>query len=106
MRGDDCQVPAGEWEDREEYALDGRQIQQLKELILSGSFTRVLSSAVTGFGRTQYDISVDFQDGQRFLSIHCLDGDYISIANQFDGKHLKNNNRGWTDSLERILAAK
>ena len=92
-----------EWQEREEVLLKEEQAAQLKELILGGSFTREFSSVVTGFERTAYDIQVDFQDGRRFLSIHCLGGDYISVVNQFGGKHLKNRNKGWVASLEQIM---
>lgn len=88
--------------------LKEEQAAQLKELILGGSFTREFSSVVTGFertARTAYDIQVDFQDGRRFLSIHCLGGDYISVVGQFGGKHLKNRNKGWVASLEKIMQA-
>lgn len=107
---DRCQVTVVkyqllEWNQREEYVLDGQQIEQLKQLILGSSFTRVLSDSVRFSDRTAYDITVDFQDGQHFLSIHCLGGEYLSVTDQFGGKHLKNNNREWVAALEQILLA-
>lgn len=98
-----AKYPTTEWKEREEVVLKEEQAAQLKELILGGSFTREFSSVVTGFERTAYDIQVDFQDGQRFLSIHCLGGDYISVVDQFGGKHLKNWNKEWVASLEQIM---
>ena len=39
----------------------------------------------------------------RFVSIHCLDGDYISVVDQFVEKNLKNWNKEWVASLEQIM---
>ena len=65
--GGDCTVTVSkyritEWREREEQLLDGQQIQELKELILSSSFTRTLSETVR-HDDDFYDISVffDFQ---------------------------------------------
>jgi len=93
-----------DWENRTECVLNTEQTQDLKELILSSSFTRQLKSVVYNFDPNLYDIQIDFNNGQDFLSIHCLGNDYISVTNQFGGKHLKINNEAWVETLEEILA--
>ena len=93
-----------EYEDRVEYTLDAEQIRQLKELILESDFTRVLASTVYSEERDMYDIRIDFNDGQRFLAIHCFANEYITVTDQFDGKHLKINDPDWKVALETILA--
>ena len=93
-----------EWEDREEYVLNQEQIGRLRELILKSSFTRTIGKSVTIDSRDMYDITVDFGNGQDFLSIHCIGGEYISVTNQFGGHHLKIKNDGWQQSLEEIIA--
>ena len=93
-----------EYEDRVEYTLNAEQIQQLKKLILESDFTRVLASTVYSEERDMYDIRIDFNDGQRFLAIHCFANEYITVTDQFDGKHLKINNPDWEVELESILA--
>lgn len=89
---------------RVEYTLNAEQIQQLKELILDSDFTRVLASWVQFYDKDMYDIFIDFHDGQRYISIHCIGNEYISITDQFDGKHLKIRNPDWKETLEAILA--
>ena len=92
-----------EYNERSEYVLDAGQIEQLKELILESSFTRDLSNWITFNDRDIYDIQVDFNNRQDFISIHCIGNEYISVINQFDDKHLRINNPNWKESLEEII---
>lgn len=92
-----------EYDERNEYVLDAGQIEQLKKLILESSFTRDLSYVVTFNDRDMYDIQIDFNDHQNFISIHCIGNEYISVINQFNGKHLRINNPNWKESLEEII---
>jgi len=89
---------------REEYTLNAEQIHQIKDLILSSDFTRVLASWVQFDDKDMYDIFINFHDGQRYISIHCIGNEYISISDQFGGKHLKIRNPNWKETLESILA--
>lgn len=106
---DSCTVTVAKYEilkyeDRVEYILDSRQIGQLKAFLLESDYTRNFAVTVYSEQKDMYDITVDFNDGQRFLSIHCFAGEYISIPDQFGGKHLKIRNSDWKDILEAILA--
>ncbi len=94
----------GEWEKRTDYILDADQIQQLKTLLLESSFTRELASVVWFRDRSQYDIRVEFSNGKDPLLIHCIGNEYIQVTNQFDGKHLTINNKGWKAALDGIIA--
>lgn len=89
---------------RVEYTLNAEQIRQVKSLLLNSNFTRVLSSYVQFYDKDMYDIFINFHDGQRYISIHCIGNEYISITDQFDGKHLKIKNPDWKATLEAILA--
>ena len=90
--------------DREVYLLNPEQAQQVKELIQNTDFTRVLASWVQFEDKDMYDVFINFHDGHRYLSIHCIGNEYICITDQFDGKHLKIQNSDWKDTLEAILA--
>lgn len=94
----------GEWEKRTDYILDADQIRQLKTLLLESSFTRELASVVWFRDRSQYDIRVEFSNGKDPLLIHCIGNEYIQVTNQFDGKHLTINNKGWKAALDGIIA--
>ena len=93
-----------EYENRTEYTLNSEQIQELKNLILDSSFTRVLASYVTFEDQNMYDILIDFNNGQDFISIHNIGSEYIAVTNQFGDKHLKINNPEWKSTLERIIS--
>ena len=93
-----------EYENRTEYILDSAQIQELKTLILESSFTKVLSSMVIFEDQDHYDILIDFNNGQDFISISNIGSEYITVSNQFDGRHLKINNPEWKDTLNGILS--
>ena len=89
---------------RAEFTLNTDQIHQMKELILNSDFTRVMASWVQFHDKDMYDIFINFHDGQRYISIHCIGNEYISITDQFSGKHLKIQNPDWKEGLEAILA--
>ena len=92
-----------EWEQRKEYQLDAVQIERLRELILKSSFTRDLAGMVTFKDRDRYDIRVIFHNRQNAILIDCIGNEYITVCNQFDGKHLKIKNPHWKESLEEII---
>jgi hypothetical protein len=92
-----------EWDNRVEYVLKESQIKQLKNLLLESSFTRVLSSYVVFKDKDMYEIQIDFNNSQDFLDIRCIGNEYISVMNQFNGKHLKINNPRWKLILEEII---
>ena len=95
-----------EYEDRVEYTLDADQTLALKELILDGRFTRVFSSIVVFEDQDMYDIRIDFNNGQNFITIHCIGNEYINITNdtdQFGGKHLKIRSADFEENLRAIL---
>lgn len=75
----------------------------LKSLVLESSFTRVLSSTVLFQDQDKYLILVDFNNHQDFLTIDIIGNEFISIPDQFDGKHLKVNNQNWKKSIEEII---
>ncbi len=91
-------------EDKQEYILNAEQIEMLKTLLLNSSFTRDLSSVVHFDDKDMYIIQIDYNNQQDFLTIDCIGNEYISVTNQFSGKHLKINNSDWKDSLENIIA--
>lgn len=92
-----------EYDKRNEYVLDAGQIDQLKELIIESSFTRELSNMITLNNRDIYDIQIDFNNYEDFISIHCIGNEYITVTNQFNGMFLKINNRNWKATLEKII---
>jgi hypothetical protein len=87
-----------------EYVLDEKQIEMLKSLIEKTSFTRVLSFLVFFEDKDRYDIIINDNTQRVWLHISSIGGEYISVPDQFGGKHLKINNSHWKDSLEAILA--
>jgi hypothetical protein len=79
-------------EGEQNYVLDAKQIELLKSLIMESDFTRNLASSVRYYDKDMYVIKIDFNNSQDFLNIYCIGNEYISITNQFNGKHLKINN--------------
>ena len=84
-------VPAFGWEEESVHTLGPAGTEALKELLLSSSFRRSLAKTMTW--RTEedehkYDILVDFNDGQRFISIHLTNNMFISVTDQFGGDFL------------------
>lgn len=89
---------------QKEYILNAQQIDMLKNLILVSDFTRKLSSTVQFNDKDRYEIKIDFNNAQDFLMIDCIGNEYISVTNQFNGKHLKINNSDWKATLEQIIS--
>ena len=87
----------------QEYVLDANQIKMLKILILQTDFTRNLSTTVRFNDKDMYSIVINDNEAGVWLTIHCIGNEWISIANQFNGKHLKINNPNWKSTLEEIL---
>lgn len=87
----------------QEYVLNANQIKMLKTLILQTNFTRNLSIAVRFNDKDMYSIVINDNEAGVWLTIHCIGNEWISIANQFNGKHLKINNPNWKSTLEEIL---
>ena len=87
----------------QEYVLNANQIKMLKTLILQTDFTRNLSTAIRFNDKDMYSIVINDNEAGVWLTIHCIGNEWISIANQFNGKHLKVNNPNWKSTLEEIL---
>lgn len=87
----------------EEYELSTNQIEMLKSLILESSFTRNLSNKVRFYDKDLYTISINDSEAGIWFNIHCIGNEWISIANQFSGKHLKIKNPNWKSTLEEII---
>lgn len=92
------------YDERTTYSLTGDQIYQLRAMILQTSFSRA-GGTVTFEDQDMYDIEVVFPETQTVLRIHCIGNEYLSVTDQFDGKHLQNNNPNWKTELEEILAS-
>jgi len=92
-------------EDEKEYVLTGDQIEMLRTLILESTFTKTLSHIVTyPAGTEQYAILIDWNNRQDFLHIYSAGNEYISIPDQFGGRHLKINNPRRENGLKEIIA--
>ncbi|GAA0725188.1 hypothetical protein GCM10008905_20100 [Clostridium malenominatum] len=87
----------------QEYVLNANQIEMLKTLIIQSDFTRNLSTMVRFNDKDRYIIIINDNDAGVWLNIHCIGNKWISIANQFNGKHLKINNPNWKNTLEEII---
>lgn len=88
----------------QEYILNANQIEILKTLILQTDFIKNLSTTVSFNDKDMYSIVINDNEAGVWLTIHCIGNEWISIANQFNGKHLKVNNPHWKSTLEEILA--
>ena len=91
-------------EGEQDYVLDEKQIGLLKSLILESDFTRNLATSVRFYDKDMYIIKIDFNNSKDFLYIYCIGNEYISIGDQFNGKHLKINNPNWKATLEEIIS--
>lgn len=85
------------------YTLTPEGTDALRELLLDSSFTRELSNIVQFSDHDQYDLRIEFPDGRDPLIVEVLGGEYLSIVNRFDGKHLKINTADFKEGLEEIL---
>ena len=93
-----------EWEKRVTYTLEGEQILRLKELLLDTAFIRDPAKVKYGFDRDQYDIRIDFNNGQDFLGFTCAGDDHLTVSGvDLDG-FLNIRNKEWRESLLAILA--
>jgi len=89
----------------QEYQLQAEQVDRLKDLLLTSTFTRTFSSFVTYPVDTErYTIRIDWKDYQHVLIIHCIGNKYISIADHFGGRHLKIKNPEWESTIKRIIS--
>lgn len=75
----------------------------LKTLILESDFTRKLATMVRFEDKDMYTIIINDNKAGVWLNIHCIGNEWISIANQFNGKHLRINNPNWKNTLEEII---
>lgn len=87
----------------QEYVLNANQIEMLKTLILQSDFTRNLSTMVSFNDKDMYVIIINDNKASVWLTIDCIGNEWISIANQFNGKHLKINNPNWKNTLDEII---
>ena len=90
----------------EEFHLNEAQKEMLKELLIRGDFTRVLSTWVHFEDQEIYDIIIQDPTQGLYLIIHAIGGEYISIPDQFDGKFLKIHDPHWKVTLEEIIGRK
>lgn len=90
--------------DEQEYVLNANQVEMLKILILQSDFTRNLSTMVRFNDKDMYEIIINDNESGVWLNIDCIGNEWISIADQFNGKHLKINNPNWKNTIEEIIA--
>ncbi len=88
-----------EYEDRKEYILNSQEIQILKYSFLNSTFTRSLEKVRYPKDSDRYEIRIDFNDGQNFLSVYGIGNESITVTNQFDGNFLLVNTPQWEDAL-------
>lgn len=86
-----------------EYVLGEKQIEELKKLVESTKFTKKLFSSAVTYDGDHYEITASYDEPGLFLRINSLGNDYISVAHQFRGKHLKIRNPEWKETIEKIL---
>lgn len=84
-------IGTGGYENEESFTLTEVQTEKLKQSFLSAGFRRNPAHTITWKSEKtekRYDIFVDFNDGQRFISIHMAGNHHLSITDQFDGNFL------------------
>ncbi|WP_313758387.1 hypothetical protein [Tissierella sp.] len=89
---------------KQEYVLNANQIEMLKTLVLQSNFIRSLSTTVKFNDKDMHEIIINDNEADVWLIIHCIGNEWISIANQFNGRHLKINNPNWKNTIEEIIA--
>jgi len=94
-----------EHENRQTVTLEGEEQEALKALLLDSSFVRPLGRAgtVRFFSDIMYDIRIDFNDGQRHISISVIGNEYLSVTTQYS--HLKIRDKEFPQKLDAILEA-
>ena len=75
-------------ENRQEYELNGKQIEALKKLLMNNSYKRRLSSTIIGqLPKKDYTILADWDDDgtpQMLLYIKIIGNEYINFSQQFN----------------------
>ena len=74
-------------ENRQEYELNGKQIEALKNLLMNNTYKRRLSSTIIGqLPEKNYTILADWDDGtpQMLLYIKIIGNEYINFSQQFN----------------------
>ena len=74
-------------ENRQEYELNGKQIEALKNLLMNNTYKRRLSSTIIGqLPEKDYTILADWDDGtpQMLLYIKIIGNEYINFSQQFN----------------------
>ena len=94
-----------DYENRKTVVLEGAERDALKSFLLESSFIRPLGKAGTVFfeSDTLYDITVDFNDGQRHISMSVIGNEYFSVTTQYS--HLKIRDKEFPRKLDAILEA-
>lgn len=92
-------------ESKVEYNLNVEQIESLKKLIESNSYTRRLSSTIVGvLPEKRYTIFANWNDsGQKHLHISLLGGEYIQVLGEYGSHYHKINNADFEKELIGIL---
>ena len=93
-----------EHENRETVVLEPAEAEALKSFLLDSSFIRPFGRAgtVRFESDTMYDIRIDFNDGQRHISIAVTGNEYFSVTDQYS--HLKIRDEEFPQKLDAILA--
>ena len=93
-----------DYENRETVVLEPAEAKALKSFLLDSSFIRPFGKAgtVRFESDTMYDIIIDFNDGQRHISITVIGNEYFSVTNQYS--HLKLRDKEFHQKLDAILA--
>ena len=92
------------WEERVIYTLEAEQILRLRDLLLSTTFVRDPAKIKYGFDEDQYDIRIDFNNGQDFLGFSCAGDDHLTVSGGDVDGFLNIHNKEWRESLLAILA--
>ena len=74
-------------ENRQEYELNSKQIEALKNLLMNNTYKRRLSSTIIGqLPEKNYTILADWDDGtpQMLLYIKIIGNEYINFSQQFN----------------------
>ncbi len=88
-----------------EYDLNREQIKNLKKLIEENTYTRRISSTISGvLPDKRYTIFANWNDnGQKHLQISLLGGEYIQILGEYGSNYHKIKNSNFEKELISIL---
>ena len=92
------------WAERVTYTLGEEQILLLRELLLNTTFIRDPAKIKYGFDEDQYDIRIDFNNGQDFLGFSCAGDDHLTVSGADMDGFLNIHNKEWRERLLAILA--